>query len=347
MPLISRPFSVNTYCSSKIWFRTFSVDMRVADITAISSKLKSYCYQDLFQKPSEVMLYRSVEDGGLGLHHVQSKAQANLISTFVQTAANEKFRGSLFHSWLFRYHILGDKSLPDPGFTPYYDRNFFDVIDSVKKRTSLNLVHMGVRQWYLYLLEINVTKSIFDEEKGPELIPCRVETKNLNVRWADVYAASRIKGLSPDNKSFLFKLIHELLPSKDRLHQLGQSPTALCWCNSGEIETYSHLFFTCNKNQEAGQAVLRCLRSYDASLTKEKCLRIEFDIDEPFLLPSVSILSTSLEHIWNNRKQKKITTIMSIRAELENSINIKRKSRLGRLQESANIMKNMVDNFLQ
>ena len=235
--------------------------MRVADITAISSKLKSYCYQDLFQKPSEVMLYRSVEDGGLGLHHVQSKAQANLISTFVQTAANEKFRGSLFHSWLFRYHILGDKSLPDPGFTPYYDRNFFDVID--------------------------------------------------------------------------------------RLHQLGQSPTALCWCDSGEIETYSHLFFTCNKNQEAGQAVLRCLRSYDASLTKEKCLRIEFDIDEPFLLPSVSILSTSLEHIWNNRKQKKITTILSIRAELENSINIKRKSRLGRLQESANIMKNMVDNFLQ
>ena len=130
MPLISRPFSVNTYCSSKIWFRTFSVDMRVADITAISSKLKSYCYQDLFQKPSEVMLYRSVEDCGLGLRHVQSKAQAKLISTFVQTAANVKFRGSLFHSWLFRYHILVDQSLPDPGFTLYlYDRNFFDLID--------------------------------------------------------------------------------------------------------------------------------------------------------------------------------------------------------------------------
>ena len=92
------------------------------------------------------------------------------------------------------------------------------------------------------------------------MIPCRVETKNLNVCWADVYAASRIKGLSPDNKSFLFKLIHELLPSKDRLHQLGQSPTSLCWCDSGESETYSHLFFTCNKNQEAGQAVLMCLR---------------------------------------------------------------------------------------
>ena len=49
MPLVSRPFSINTYCTSKVWFRTGSVDLRVADVTAITRKLKSYCYQDLFQ----------------------------------------------------------------------------------------------------------------------------------------------------------------------------------------------------------------------------------------------------------------------------------------------------------
>ena len=43
MPLISRPFSLNTYCSSKIWFRTGSVDLRGCDVAAITSKLKSYC----------------------------------------------------------------------------------------------------------------------------------------------------------------------------------------------------------------------------------------------------------------------------------------------------------------
>ena len=98
MPLVSRPFSINTYCTSKLWFRTGSVDLRAGDITAITSKLKSYCYQDLFQKPSEVLLYRGVEDGGLGLHHVQSKAQAHLISTFIQTAAGTNFLQSTFHS---------------------------------------------------------------------------------------------------------------------------------------------------------------------------------------------------------------------------------------------------------
>ena len=57
MPLVSRPFSINTYCLSKLWFRSSSVDMREGDISAITSKVKSYCYQDLLLKPSEVTLF--------------------------------------------------------------------------------------------------------------------------------------------------------------------------------------------------------------------------------------------------------------------------------------------------
>ena len=53
MPLVCRPFSTNTYCLSKVWFRSSSVDLRVRDITEISKKIKSYCYQDPYQKPNE------------------------------------------------------------------------------------------------------------------------------------------------------------------------------------------------------------------------------------------------------------------------------------------------------
>ena len=65
MHLVCRPFSLNTYCLSKVWFRTSSVDLRAGDITAITIRIKSYCYQDLHQKPSEVMLYMAVEEGVL------------------------------------------------------------------------------------------------------------------------------------------------------------------------------------------------------------------------------------------------------------------------------------------
>ena len=128
------------------------------DITTITNKVKSYCYQDLYQKPSEVLLYRRVDEGGLGLFHIQSKAQAHLVATFLQTAANSKYNLSLFHSWLYRFHVLGESELPNPGFTPYYDQKFFDIIKFVKENTPLNPIYMSMKEWYRVLLETNLTK---------------------------------------------------------------------------------------------------------------------------------------------------------------------------------------------
>ena len=222
----------------------------------------------------------------------------------MQTAANEKFRSSLLHSWMYRYYVEGDNSLPEPGFTPYYDRSFFDLINRVKAHTSLSVAKMSVRQWYECILELNVIKVVFDDGRSPELIPCRMETKHQSICWADIYEFSRLKGISPDGKSFLFKLIHELLPSKERLHQLGQSASALCWCNSGEVESYSHLFFQCEKNEEAGQSLLRCVRSHDSNSSEKKSIRRELGSSNPFILPSVSILATGLELFYLNRKKE-------------------------------------------
>ena len=345
MPLISRPFSINTYCTSKVWSRTGSIDLRVADGTAISSKLKSYCYQDLLQKPSEVLLYRRVEEGGLGLLHVQSKAQAHLIATFLQTAASSMYRGSLFHSWLFRYHVLRETSLPDPGFTPYYDRNFFDLIKFAKDKTPLNPVHMSVKQWYRLLLEKSVTRREVDLDGRTELIPCRVEERFPEVTWEESYRLCRLPGLSPDSKSFLFKLIHTLLPSNERLHHLNQLPSPLCRCRAGVVETYQHIFFNCELNREASQSLIQCIKSYARDITEEKALRLVVEADEPFLLPTISLLSSGLELIWDNRKLNKHTSLISMRAELEFSISIKRRSRLARIREASKIMQNMLDNF--
>ena len=104
-------------------------------------------------------------------------------------------------------------------------------------------------------------------------------------------------------------------------------------------------FLNCTKNNEAGQALLRCVQSYDRSLSEVKSLRVELGADEPFLLASISILSAGLELIWENRKSKKSTAMYSMRAELESSISIKRRSRLRRVREAAQIMENMVENF--
>jgi hypothetical protein len=220
MPLLSRPFSVNVYLLSKVWFTAGSVNLRAEDIRIISTLCRSWVTQDLLQKPSQVMLYRPAEDGGLGLMHLYSKSMATLITTFLQTAASPRFLPSLFHSWLFRYHVLGEEGVPDPGYRPYYTKDFFEIIKKVHEDSALNPMHMSVKMWTRYLLEETVTTRPVDDEGRREQVPCRVEEKLPTVPWGESYRLLRQKGISVQHKSFLYKLVHELLPSKERVSHI-------------------------------------------------------------------------------------------------------------------------------
>ena len=108
MPLTLRSYTANTYALSKVWYKCGSINLRAQDIGVINSQIKSWVYQDLLEKPSELVLYRDPKDGGLGMLNVKIRALAILIRTFLETAVIPTFKHSLFHSILFRYHVLGE-----------------------------------------------------------------------------------------------------------------------------------------------------------------------------------------------------------------------------------------------
>ena len=123
----------------------------------------------------------------------------------------------------------------------------------MKDKTPLNPLMMTIKEWYRFLLEKNVTMRELDQAGRSELIPFKVEMREPNVCWSECYRICRLRGLAPDDISFLFRLIHTLLPSKERLLHLTGQGSSLCWSNSGETEDYSHLFCGCTKNTEAGE----------------------------------------------------------------------------------------------
>ena len=115
---------------------------------------------------------------------------------------------------------------------------------------------MTVKEWYRVLVEKNVTKHEIDDAGRMELVPCKIEERYPLHDWSESYRLCRLQGLDPEIKSFLFKLVHQLLPSKERVHHLTPTSSPLCWCESGDLENYLHLFYFCRKNREAGEAVL-------------------------------------------------------------------------------------------
>ena len=73
--------------------------------------------------------------------------------------------------------------------------------------TPLNPVHMTVKQWYDYLLELEVTMELDGADGRLAQKKSRVEMLYPKNSWADIYHLSKLKGLSTDSRTLNFKLI--------------------------------------------------------------------------------------------------------------------------------------------
>ena len=111
MPLCQRPHSLNTYGLSLLWFKCHSLDLREGDSNKMTSIFKSWLYADNLEKPEELVTYRSVREGGLGVHNIKCKSAAILTASFIETAIGDKFIRNNFHNALFRWHVLGEHSI--------------------------------------------------------------------------------------------------------------------------------------------------------------------------------------------------------------------------------------------
>ena len=345
MALTMRPNSAISFALSKVWCKCSCLSLRLSDISNIVSSIKSWLYQDLLQKPSELVLYRKRTDGGLGLHNVKYRALAILIRAFMETAAHPSFRHSLYHETLFRYHVLGEVSLSNPGFSPYYDKDFFDLIKYYNDCSPLNINVLTLRQWYSLLLEDNILMS--DEStSGPRsLLPVRCESIQPDSNWSYTWLLLGTPGLSSDSTSFLFKLVL-LLPTQERVHRLGignNNTAGLCMLCKSDREDLQHAFYSCPSSAVAGLAALGWAQEIVPGLNQEQSLRLdvrEADLSRDEDLALKTILGHSLRYIWEGRLRKKQILLFQVRAELEATVSLLRKSRYVRAGE-------IVDNIIR
>jgi hypothetical protein len=130
-----------------------------------------------------------------------------------------------------------EHSLPDPGFTPYYDNEFFQLIHHYKTSSTLNIATMSIKEWYTLLLEDKVLMSPATDVSPAALLPVRVEALHPNTEWSQVWNIARTKGLGPELISFQFKLLHQLLPTQERIARLGLNEDQPRLCLHRRLET--------------------------------------------------------------------------------------------------------------
>ena len=261
------------------------------------------------------------------------RSLALLVRTFLETSINPKFRHSLFHEILFRFHVLGETSLPDPGFTPYYDKEFFALISYYKNNSDMNIATMSIKEWYTVLLEDKIIMSPANENSAAALIHISIETLHPDTDWPATWSLVRMKGLGSDLISFQFKMLHRLLPTRQRVARLGldEGQAGLCLQCRREVEDCVHCFFDCPQNMVVGLALLGCVQQLCPGLSADAAVRLELGVrlSDEENLAALCILTTGLKYIWEarTRTEKKLVHKYNMRAEIEARISILRKTR--------------------
>ena len=118
----------------------------------------------------------------------------------------------------------------------------------------MNIGCMTIKQWYKTLLNDQILMNE-EQDSLPQLIPCRVELLNPGCNWQATWSNVRMKGLTSELMSFLFKLVHQLLPSRNRIARMnvgGTSDNRCLLCNTNSEENFIHAFFMCPNNHIAG-----------------------------------------------------------------------------------------------
>ena len=240
------------------------------------------------------------------------------------------FSPKLYHSILLRFNVFEDSSLPDPDIPPFYSLEFFKKIKEVHQTAPLNIATMTERQWYQLLLEDSCTMEV-DSNEQRKYIPTRVELAIPSNNWDKTWRLSRLRGLGPDHTTFLFKLMHKLLVTKERLTRTNPTASPLCvasGCRDAKVETIEHALIECEANAGVGKALLQTFRQQQPGLSVEAVLHLQLDVPAEEELASTWLLAATLLSIWEQRQASQKVRPYLVRAELEAKVNMLRETRL-------------------
>ena len=144
--------------------------------------------------------------------------------------------------------------------------------------------------------------------------------------------------------SFNFKLLHGLLPVKDRINKIIPSSPAQCsLCSLASEESIQHALISCPFNQDVFGALVKVVRMVVPNIGNEELLRFDFqEVSQSLEFPVMFLVSTFLLEIWSRRMKKARISLYDIRSTIEAKCALLRETRY---QDSCTSIQDMLNNL--
>ena len=240
----------------------------------------------MVQRPNEVLLFRPPELGGLGLTNVYARATANLVKNFVEMGLRESKSASLYMNAIFRAFVCGEEGLTvkKPSFLP---PEVFSIVKEAMQDSNILLI--TTRGWQDRITRRAIT-HVSDATSGIcTMIETPLEESTEKREWGDMWTNSRCPGLSPENKSWLFKFCQDLLPTNVKLHKFRLEDSPNC-STCGVPDTRLH-FLDCPLSNGVGSVLLDVVTASTTSKiqpNKEELSTLNFSMESHLVLPAMT-----------------------------------------------------------
>ena len=128
--------------------------------------------------------------------------------------------------------------------------------------------------------------------------------------WNNTWKLARIGGISNENRTFLFRFLHNIHPTKDRLHRLNPraTPTPFCsFCEDQEKDdNWKHIMSECTQSTHAVGWLISVLKKFDQNVTIEKIMSFQLEpSNADTMLECIFIIAETLIFIWKKRQERK------------------------------------------
>ena len=280
--------------------------------------------QELLRKPKELLLYRSKEDGGLALVNVKARALANLIRTFLQSVLSSTYSSAIFNAF-----VKDDKDAKQIVKKPsFYPEEMFTSVKEALRDLGGQIFSLTAKHWQTRLTE-NKATHVRDPTSGiVSLLPSPAEESWPDADWSQSRVNLSLKGLSPNQRSTLFKLSNDLFPHSEQLQKFKLSSNAECqFCKKSDGSLH---FLTCVQVKNLGTFLQDCLSPAfftEVQFTWSKVKTLDLSTPAPQdRLAGLVLIAEAVNHIQTSRKSSQAVSPTKLAAILRCSGEVVEKS---------------------
>ena len=303
LSLFQKSIVINCKVLAKAWYMSHVYPVPQETAKSVEKCIFKFIWNGNYHPVNRKTLYLKREKGGIGVIDMNIKAKAIFFSTFYKCIKNKitGYELLIYYCKMRSSYLIETENINDIAIlsTPYYN----EVIITLRKVIKMeNYPEVKAKHIYWYLIN--------SEGYAPKV----VENYPL-FDWDRIWENVNNKLIDTYDREILYKYVHEVLATRDRLYMMNISTNRECgYCK--EPESVMHIMYFCKYNMNVLSWFSKLLMDLCNIKTKSilKILKLEFEAySSRDRNTAIMLITNYITGIWYSYK-------LGIKKENENVI---------------------------